>query len=211
MVCRACLKDKDKLEFDPIVYASALALRGKSMCIDCLSKYPNPRAQREKFRRSLAANVKALALVKPPKNRQSRDAKEAFREKLIKERTPSEVEMMAHLDAAKIGYEFQKRLGAYFADFFLAEGMVVLEIDGGYHSKPSQIAKDEKRTRFMERKGLKVLRLSNAQVRHESAECLAKIKAACSGVVYARPLSALSSCSSVVAYSPRTLTSTGIR
>jgi very-short-patch-repair endonuclease len=56
----------------------------------------------------------------------------------------------------------QVHLGHYIADFVSHHLKLVIEIDGGQHAQ--RIASDEKRTRFLESKGFRVLRFWNTDV-----------------------------------------------
>lgn len=58
----------------------------------------------------------------------------------------------------------QHPLSNYIADFFCYELQLVIEVDGGYHQKQDQKEEDEKRTKFLMGKGIKVFRLTNEEV-----------------------------------------------
>jgi very-short-patch-repair endonuclease len=64
------------------------------------------------------------------------------------------------------GYEIvpQAVIGPYIADFLVPGLRLIIEIDGGYHLTERQMAKDAKRTRYLERAGYEVRRLTNDQV-----------------------------------------------
>lgn len=61
-------------------------------------------------------------------------------------------------------YKFRRQqpLGPYIADFFCAEYGLIVEADGGQHAE--RIAQDEKRTRYLESKGYRVLRFWNNEI-----------------------------------------------
>ena len=52
----------------------------------------------------------------------------------------------------------------YIVDFYCARALLVVELDGSHHYDPEEMKKDEIRTRYLESRGLKVLRFSNADV-----------------------------------------------
>jgi very-short-patch-repair endonuclease len=64
------------------------------------------------------------------------------------------------------GHHFRRQhpIGPFIADFACVEGKVVLEIDGGTHMTSEGIAKDARRTAFLEGEGWHVVRVWNNQV-----------------------------------------------
>lgn len=50
----------------------------------------------------------------------------------------------------------------YFADFYIPEKRIIIEIDGGYHDSKCQKEKDRKRTKDLKFAGTKVVRIKNA-------------------------------------------------
>lgn len=58
----------------------------------------------------------------------------------------------------------QKVIPPYIVDFYCESAMLVVEIDGGQHYEPDAMAYDERRTKFLESKGLKVLRFTNRDI-----------------------------------------------
>ena len=73
------------------------------------------------------------------------------------------------------GYKFVREyvIGQYIADFVCREKKVVLEIDGGQHSEA--IEYDERRTKFLEEQGYRVLRFWNTDVFKNTRDVLEKI------------------------------------
>lgn len=54
---------------------------------------------------------------------------------------------------------------AYFADFWLPEGRIVIEIDGLHHATPVRQWRDRERARFLRASGVsRVIRLWNSEV-----------------------------------------------
>ena len=68
----------------------------------------------------------------------------------------------------KQGKEFRRQhiYGKYILDFYCREAMLVIEIDGMQHLKAKNKAYDEIRTRFLNSRGLKVIRFMNSDVRN---------------------------------------------
>ena len=61
------------------------------------------------------------------------------------------------------GFHFRRQqpIGPYIADFYCAAAKLIIELDGGHHSEVQQRKYDSARTRWLEAKGLRVLRFSN--------------------------------------------------
>ena len=55
----------------------------------------------------------------------------------------------------------------YILDFYCHKAMLVVELDGSQHCEPENIEYDQKRTAFLQEKGLYVLRISNLDVMRE--------------------------------------------
>jgi very-short-patch-repair endonuclease len=73
------------------------------------------------------------------------------------------------------GYKFVREyvIGSYIADFVCREKKVVLEIDGGQHSEAVEY--DERRTKFLEEQGYRVLRFWNMDVFKNTRDVLETI------------------------------------
>jgi very-short-patch-repair endonuclease len=67
------------------------------------------------------------------------------------------------------GFKFRRQYacGIYFLDFYCTAGKMAVELDGGGHGFPDRRARDEKRNRFLSRRGIKVMRFWNHQLRGE--------------------------------------------
>ena len=63
-------------------------------------------------------------------------------------------------------YKFRRNhpIGQYFVDFYCHEASLAIELDGGGHGHSQQQKHDALRTRFLEAKGIKVLRFWNSQL-----------------------------------------------
>ena len=58
----------------------------------------------------------------------------------------------------------QKIIGNYIVDFYCAKANLVIELDGSQHYDEIGINKDIERTKYLERQGLKVIRISNNEI-----------------------------------------------
>ena len=58
----------------------------------------------------------------------------------------------------------QKPFGKYIVDFYCHEQQLVIEIDGDSHYEDHAQVYDQKRTKFLESHGLKVVRFTNSEV-----------------------------------------------
>ena len=74
-------------------------------------------------------------------------------------------------EEAKLWYQFlrlhkprfhrQYVIGNYIADFYCHKAKLVVELDGSKHCTPEEMEYDEKRTKYLQNQGLRVLRISN--------------------------------------------------
>ena len=84
---------------------------------------------------------------------------------LRKSFTEAEQALWKHLRMRQVfGHKFRRQqpIGHYIVDFVSFERRVIIELDGGQHSR--QVAYDSKRTAWLEAKGYRVLRFWNNQV-----------------------------------------------
>ena len=58
----------------------------------------------------------------------------------------------------------QKILGKYIIDFYCAEAKLIVELDGSQHYEDQGIEYDTERTAYLERYGVRVLRIPNNEV-----------------------------------------------
>ncbi|MBE6705227.1 MAG: endonuclease domain-containing protein [Ruminococcaceae bacterium] len=61
-------------------------------------------------------------------------------------------------------FQKQKILGRYIADFYCAKAGLVIEIDGEQHYEDDAIAYDKRRTEFLNKYGLEVIRILNSEI-----------------------------------------------
>ena len=68
------------------------------------------------------------------------------------------------LKAYPIKFKRQYPIGNYIVDFYCYKARLVVELDGSQHCEPEAISYDQKRTQFLQQKGLYILRISNLDV-----------------------------------------------
>jgi very-short-patch-repair endonuclease len=80
--------------------------------------------------------------------------------------TPAEAKVWQAVRNRQIGFKIRRQhpIGRFIADFYCAEAMLVIEIDGDVHADPDQAAYDEARTGWLEERGYRVLRFQAREV-----------------------------------------------
>ena len=58
----------------------------------------------------------------------------------------------------------QKVIDSFVVDFYCRQVNLVIELDGGQHYQPKEIEKDNLRTQCLEKRGLRVIRISNNEI-----------------------------------------------
>ena len=83
-------------------------------------------------------------------------------------KNPTEAEsvLWEALKAKGIGAKFRRQhiIGDFIVDFYCNEANLVIELDGGYHNKPTQIKSDTERTAALNAMGYTELRFKNEEV-----------------------------------------------
>ncbi|HEY8615676.1 endonuclease domain-containing protein [Phenylobacterium sp.] len=85
-------------------------------------------------------------------------------QRLRLEDTDAEARLWRSLRDRKLGgwkWRRQVPVGRYIADFLCPEGRLVVELDGAQHAE--QLDYDQRRTVYLERRGLRVLRFWNSE------------------------------------------------
>ena len=92
--------------------------------------------------------------------------KKAMARRLRKKLTKAEALLWWRLRRDIEGWRFRRQhpIGPYIADFACVEGRLAIEVDGATHHTQEEIAYDERRTRFLESRGWRVLRFWNGEV-----------------------------------------------
>jgi very-short-patch-repair endonuclease len=72
------------------------------------------------------------------------------------------------------GLKFRRQhvVAGVIVDFYCAELRLVLEVDGDIHTMPDHMASDAVRTSHLEARGLRVIRIANADVSAEAVQRL---------------------------------------
>jgi len=85
---------------------------------------------------------------------------------LRKNATPQEQKLWNLLKKKYKNLKFKRQqpIGQYIADFICREKWLIIELDGGQHNEDKNIAYDEKRTKYLESKGFKVIRFWNNDI-----------------------------------------------
>jgi very-short-patch-repair endonuclease len=76
-----------------------------------------------------------------------------------------------------LGFKFrrQHQFGDYVADFYCHEAQLVIECDGSVHEGSEAWQHDQQRDAYMISQGLRILRLTNSQIFHDTEAVLDEI------------------------------------
>ncbi len=94
--------------------------------------------------------------------------------------TPSEARLWQRLRAGRLdGFHFRRQqvIGPFIADFYCHQADLVVEVDGSVHQK--QVEYDLARDRYLQERGLRVLRFTNQDVERNLEAVLTEILQAC--------------------------------
>ena len=58
----------------------------------------------------------------------------------------------------------QVTVGSYILDFYCAAAKLAVELDGSHHCEPAELLYDERRTEYLNSKGIYVLHFSNLDI-----------------------------------------------
>ena len=99
--------------------------------------------------------------------------------------TPPEAMLWARLRRRGEGPVFRRQhpLGPFILDFYCAAAKLVIEIDGEGHGHGDQPQKDERRDAWLERQGLRVLRIAAVDVFRDADEVADGIWRTASGLM----------------------------
>ena len=91
--------------------------------------------------------------------------------------TVAEERLWRELRADQLGVHFRRQhvIGMYIADFVSLKNLLVIEVDGEYHSTPEQQLLDMERTRFLQEKGFRVIRFTNREILTDIESVMSKI------------------------------------
>jgi very-short-patch-repair endonuclease len=98
---------------------------------------------------------------------------------LRREQTATEAKLWACLRNRQLGgvkFSRQVSIGPFFADFCCREAKLVIEIDGVTHETPEELARDTRRTAWLEGQGYRVIRFRNEELMGELDFVLERIQ-----------------------------------
>lgn len=98
--------------------------------------------------------------------------------KLRSEITPAERMLWEALRSrrlANLKFRRQHPYERFVLDFFYVKHQLVIEVDGKVHNDSTQAEHDEERTRFLEERGIRVVRFRNDEVMSNLDEVLKQI------------------------------------
>ena len=124
-------------------------------------------------------------------NDQPSDAARLRARRLRRSTTESEKRLWSHLRRLDLeGSHFRRQVpvGPYIADFGCMAARLLIEIDGSQHGEAKTEAYDEKRTRWLEKEGYRVLRFWNNDVARNIDGVMETIYAAIHGSLSAEPM-----------------------
>ena len=105
---------------------------------------------------------------------------EVFRKAYLLRSRETEVEKLLwnRLNKNQLGCRFKRQhpIANYVADFYCHKAKTVIELDGQYHSRKMQKAKDLLRETLIKELGLSILRFSDQQVIENIDEVVYKIR-----------------------------------
>ena len=83
--------------------------------------------------------------------------------------------LLRNRQVAEAKFRRQHQYGPYILDFYCHEHKLVVEADGGQHTSPDGMARDAVRTRYLESRGIRVLRFTNLEILRETEAVIARI------------------------------------
>lgn len=93
-----------------------------------------------------------------------------FAQKLRRDMTKEERHLWYDfLKTLPITFHRQKVIGNFIADFYCASSRIAIELDGSQHYEESGVAADVKRDAYFNALGIRVLRYSNEDIKHNFA------------------------------------------
>ena len=102
-----------------------------------------------------------------------------FRRQLRHDMTDAERLLWKRLCRKQLdGWKFRRQhgLGDFVMDFYCPIIKLCIEVDGGIHDEPDVHQKDERRTEFLEKQGIRVLRFKNEEIENNIDDVVNRIK-----------------------------------
>ena len=103
--------------------------------------------------------------------------KNDFPRLLRNHQTDCEALLWRHLRRNNFGVKFRRQhpVGGFVLDFYCPESKLAIELDGGQHAEPAERVRDRERTRKLEKRGIRVMRVWNSEVVENLEGVLEKI------------------------------------
>jgi len=100
------------------------------------------------------------------------------RKELRRHLTPAEARLWNYLKNNQLGFKFRRQhsFDYYILDFYCPKKHLCIELDGSPHDTEQGYVKDQKRTEYLQSKGMTVLRFENKEVIKNLEGVLAEIK-----------------------------------
>ena len=106
-----------------------------------------------------------------PKSKFDRSRRKEFRKTFARElrrtSTDAERKLWFNLRNRRFTlYKFRRQqpIGPFIADFYCSTSKLIVELDGGQHTMPVNLLYDERRSRWLEGRGYRVIRFPNTDV-----------------------------------------------
>ena len=102
-----------------------------------------------------------------------------YRRSLRLDMTPSERLLWKRINNKQLdGWRFRRQhgYGDFVLDFYCPVLKLCIEVDGSIHQEPDVKEKDELRTAFLEKNGIRVLRFNNDEIENDIERVLSTIK-----------------------------------
>ena len=122
--------------------------------------------------------------MKPLQNRERRirpGSSPERRRQLRRDQTDAERLLWHHLRSRFFqGFKFRRQhaVGPYVLDFYCPDAQLGVELDGGQHLEPDQALHDEERRRYLEERGIRVLRFWDNDVLTSTMSVLESLRMA---------------------------------
>lgn len=98
--------------------------------------------------------------------------------RLRRKETVSEMLLWRELRNRKLaGYKFRRQvaIGPFIVDFYCAECVLIIELDGSIHLENTVRVRDKRREKYLLKNGYRILRFTNDEINNNLDEVLRKI------------------------------------
>ena len=99
------------------------------------------------------------------------------RKELRNNLTPAEAKLWFYLKSSQLGEKFRRQhsVGSYILDFYCPRKKLAVELDGSPHDTEQGYQNDQKRTEYINKQGIKVIRFENKEVINNTEGVLIEI------------------------------------